>query len=130
MLQVGIGLLILQQLSGIDGVLFYSINIFERAGFSSSNVATFGLGVIQVVATGVTTWASSLKILTYIADSIMAILSLVGLVALVISFSLGVGAIPWVIMSEILLVNIKGLAGSVATLSNWLVSWATAMTAN
>lgn len=31
-LQVGIGLLILQQLSGINGVLFYSSTIFEDAG--------------------------------------------------------------------------------------------------
>ncbi|MBA0788825.1 hypothetical protein Gotri_025351, partial [Gossypium trilobum] len=110
-LTVGIGLLVLQQLSGINAVLFYSSNIFERAGnynnvslmfntspskriyirkfktlnfpFSSeycshsikafvlhlyvtlpfrcpgvksSNVATFGLGLIQVIASGVTTW--------------------------------------------------------------------------
>ncbi|MBA0560773.1 hypothetical protein Golob_017651 [Gossypium lobatum] len=61
---------------------------------------------------------------------IMGILSLVGLVAFVIAFSLGIGAIPWIIMSEILPVNIKGLAGSVATLANWLTSWVITMTAN
>ena len=31
-LQVGIGLLVLQQLGGINGVLFYSSTIFESAG--------------------------------------------------------------------------------------------------
>ncbi|XP_022775316.1 sugar transporter ERD6-like 6 [Durio zibethinus] len=166
-LMVGIGLLMLQQLSGINGVLFYSSNIFERAGknnislmVSSSNVATFGLGAIQVIATGVTTWLvdkAGRRLLLMVSSSgmtlslllvavafylegivskdsdlysIMGILSLVGLVAFVISFSLGVGAIPWVIMSEILPVNIKGLAGSVATLANWLTSWAITMTAN
>nr|XP_023886669.1 sugar transporter ERD6-like 4 [Quercus suber] len=156
-LTIGIGLLVLQQLSGINGVFFYSSNIFESAGLSSSNVATLGLGVIQVLATGITTWlvdkagrkllliisstGMTLSLLLvavafYLEDivsedsSIFGILSLVGLVALVISFSLGVGAIPWLIMSEILPVNIKGLAGSIATLANWLKSWAITMTAN
>ncbi|PIA52685.1 hypothetical protein AQUCO_01000507v1 [Aquilegia coerulea] len=55
-LMVGIGLLVLQQLSGINGILFYSSNIFKAAGISSSNAATLGLGIIQVIATGVTTW--------------------------------------------------------------------------
>uniref|UniRef100_A0A2N9EC79 Major facilitator superfamily (MFS) profile domain-containing protein n=1 Tax=Fagus sylvatica TaxID=28930 RepID=A0A2N9EC79_FAGSY len=184
---IGIGLLVLQQLSGL----------------SSSNVATFGLGAIQVIATGVTTWLvdkAGRRLLLIVSSSgmtlslllvaiafylegtvsednhlysIFGILSLVGLVALVISFSLGVGAIPWIIMSEllnfslvlvmitsnrllstsnscsagcrvynlqlvpgmvlqleILPVNIKGLAGSIATLANWMTSWVITMTAN
>ncbi|CAA6673233.1 unnamed protein product [Spirodela intermedia] len=152
-LTIGIGLLILQQLSGINGILFYASNIFQAAGLSSSNVAT-------VVATGVTTWLldkAGRRLLLIISTSaitlsllvvavafylkgvvsedsrfylILSVLSLVGLVAFVISFSLGLGAIPWIIMSEILPVNIKGLAGSVATLANWLTSWVITMTAN
>ncbi|XP_030523880.1 sugar transporter ERD6-like 6 isoform X2 [Rhodamnia argentea] len=159
-LMVGIGLLVLQQLSGINGVLFYSTTIFESAGISSSNVASVGVGVIQVLATGVTTWlldkagrrllliisssAMTLSLLFvavafYIESSasedsklysIMGILALVGLVAFVVSFSLGVGAIPWLIMSEILPLNIKGLAGSVAVLANWITSGVITMTAN
>ncbi|KAF9618844.1 hypothetical protein IFM89_002712 [Coptis chinensis] len=43
---------------------------------------------------------------------VMGILSLVGLVSFVVFFSLGIGASPWVIMSEILPINIKGLAGT------------------
>ncbi|KAF2290732.1 hypothetical protein GH714_015227 [Hevea brasiliensis] len=129
-LMVGIGLLVLQQLSGINGVLFYSSNIFESAGLTSSNLATVGVGIIQVLATGVTTWLvdkAGRRILLIISTSgmtfslllvavafylegtvsqdshlysIMGILSLVGLVAMVIFFSLGLGAIPWLIMSE------------------------------
>ncbi|KAK8693079.1 hypothetical protein V6N13_070676 [Hibiscus sabdariffa] len=159
-IKIGIGLLVLQQLSGINAVLFYSSNIFERAGVSSSNAATFGLGLIQVIASGVTTWLvdkAGRRILLIISSSgmtlslllvasafyaeefiaqgsiihdIMGIVSLVGLVAFSITFSLGVGAIPWVIMSEILPVNIKSLAGSVATLANWMTAWAVTITAN
>ncbi|KAK6140546.1 hypothetical protein DH2020_025723 [Rehmannia glutinosa] len=39
------------------------------------------------------------------------------------SFSLGLGGIPWVIMSEIFPINVKGLAGSMVTVVNWLGSW-------
>ncbi|OWM74585.1 sugar transporter ERD6-like 6 [Punica granatum] len=159
-LMLGIGLLLLQQLSGINGVLFYSTTIFESAGVSSSNFATFCLGAIQVIATGVNLWlmdrvgrrlllivSSSamtvslavVAIAFYIEGSVsadsnlyadMGILSLIGVVAFVISFSLGMGAIPWLIMAEILPVSIKGLAGSVAVLTNWLTSFAITMSAN
>ncbi|KAJ3704312.1 hypothetical protein LUZ61_008017 [Rhynchospora tenuis] len=159
-LTLGIGLLVLQQLSGINAVLFYASSIFKTAGLTNSDLATCGLGAIQVVATGITTWlldkagrrilliistaGMSLSLLlvavaffmegSYSESSnlyhILSILSLVGLVAFVISFSLGLGAIPWIIMSEILPVNIKSLAGSVATLANWLTSFAITMTAN
>ncbi|CAI0392265.1 unnamed protein product [Linum tenue] len=159
-LMVGIGLLVLQQLSGINGILFYSTNIFKSAGVSSSNLATVGVGAIQVVATAITTWLMDkagrrllliistvgitlslllVSVAFFVESSVspdsslygtMGILSLVGLVAVVIFFSFGLGAIPWIIMSEILPVNIKGLAGSVATLANWLASWMVTMTAN
>ncbi|XP_042392442.1 sugar transporter ERD6-like 4 [Zingiber officinale] len=159
-LMIGIGLLVLQQISGINGILFYASNIFKAAGITNSDLATCGLGAIQVVATGVTTWLTDRagrRILLIISTAgmtlslllvsvvfflegvfsqesypyhVMSILSLVGLVAFVISFSLGLGAIPWIIMSEILPVNIKSLAGSVATLANWLTSFAVTMTAN
>ncbi|KAM7263293.1 hypothetical protein ACFE04_000976 [Oxalis oulophora] len=159
-LMVGIGLLILQQLCGINAILFYSSTIFESAGISSSKVATLGLGVVQVLATGVTTWLVDkagrrlLLIISAVGTTICMLLvaiafylesigsvdsqmysiagtmSLAGLVAMMICFSLGLGAIPWIIMSEILPVNIKSLAGSIATLANWLTSWGITMTAN
>ncbi|BAF18330.1 sugar transporter ERD6-like 4 [Oryza sativa Japonica Group] len=159
-LMIGIGLLVLQQLSGVNGILFYAASIFKAAGLTNSNLATFGLGVVQVVATGVTTWLTDkagrrllliisttgmtitlvvVSVSFFVKDnitngshlySVMSMLSLVGLVAFVISFSLGLGAIPWIIMSEILPVNIKSLAGSVATLANWLTAWLITMTAS
>ncbi|XP_021667495.1 sugar transporter ERD6-like 6 isoform X3 [Hevea brasiliensis] len=159
-LMIGIGLLVLQQLSGINGVLFYSSTIFETAGINNSNAATFGLGAIQVIATGVTTWlvdkagrrlllivsstgmalslllvAVSFFVRDFVSDetslyNILGILSVVGVVGMVVAFSLGMGPIPWIIMSEILPINIKGLAGSVATLANWFMSFVVTMTAN
>ncbi|EXB91938.1 Sugar transporter ERD6-like 6 [Morus notabilis] len=129
-LMIGIGLLVLQQISGINGVLFYSSTIFEAAGVKSSNAATFGLGAIQVVATAVTTWLADkagrrlllivssagmtisllvVAVAFFLKDSVssdsslysaLSIISVVGVVAMVVTFSLGIGAIPWIIMSE------------------------------
>ncbi|GAV67234.1 Sugar_tr domain-containing protein [Cephalotus follicularis] len=159
-LMVGIGLLCLQQLSGVNGVLFYSDTIFSSAGVTSTNVASCGLGAVQVIATAVSTWlmdragrrlllivSSSGMVLSllivaaaffledFVSDgstlySILSILSVVGVVAMVATFSLGMGAIPWIIMSEILPISIKGLAGSIATLSNWFCAWVVTLTAN
>ncbi|XP_073159298.1 sugar transporter ERD6-like 6 [Henckelia pumila] len=158
-LMIGIGLLVLQQLSGINGVIFYSSNIFESAGITSSNAATVGVGIIQVIATAVATWlmdrtgrrvllivSSSGMVLSLLLVSvsfflkgivsedssfhdILGILSVVGVLLLVVTFSLGMGPIPWIIMSEILPVKVKSLAGSVATLANWLFSWIITVTA-
>ncbi|XP_023522110.1 sugar transporter ERD6-like 5 [Cucurbita pepo subsp. pepo] len=50
-------------------------------------------------------------------------LALFGVLAFSGSFSLGMGAIPWVIMSEIFPINMKGLAGSLVTLVSWVGSW-------
>ncbi|WVZ99713.1 hypothetical protein U9M48_044974 [Paspalum notatum var. saurae] len=159
-LMIGIGLLVLQQLSGVNGILFYAASIFKAAGITNSNLATFGLGIVQLIATGVTTWLTDkagrrilliisttgmtitlvvVSVSFFVKDnitagshlySVMSMLSLAGLVAFVISFSLGLGAIPWIIMSEILPVSIKSLAGSVATLANWLTAWVITMTAS
>ncbi|XP_022132580.1 sugar transporter ERD6-like 6 isoform X2 [Momordica charantia] len=130
-LMIGIGLLMLQQLSGINAVLFYSSTIFAAAGVKSSNVATFGLGAVQVIATAVTTWLvdkSGRRILLIVSTAgmtfsllivsvvfilkdltpdtstlytVLSMSSVAGVVALVVFFSLGLGAIPWVIMSEL-----------------------------
>ncbi|XP_073288033.1 sugar transporter ERD6-like 6 [Primulina huaijiensis] len=158
-LMIGIGLLILQQLTGMNGIIFYSATIFASAGISSSNAATVGVGAIQVIATGVSAWLvdrSGRRILLlvssfgmifslilatvsfYLKDlipedsalfGILGILSVIGVLLMVVFFSLGMGPIPWLMMSEILPAKIKGLGGSVATLANWFFCWVITMTA-
>ncbi|XP_066362292.1 sugar transporter ERD6-like 4 isoform X2 [Miscanthus floridulus] len=159
-LLLGIGLLVLQNLSGINGVLFYASSIFKAAGVTNSDLATCSLGAIQVLATGVTTWLLdragrrmlliistsgmtlcllAVSVIFFLKDKIsqdsnsyyiLTMISLVAIVAFVITFSFGMGAIPWLMMSEILPVSIKSFGGSIATLANWLTSFAITMTTN
>ena len=59
MLVVGIGLAIIQQITGINTVIYYAPTIFEFAGFSSAKIAilaTAGVGVVNVVMTIVAIW--------------------------------------------------------------------------
>ncbi|KAI5392941.1 hypothetical protein KIW84_060192 [Lathyrus oleraceus] len=79
-LMIGIGLLVLQQLSGINAVLFYSSTIFQNAGINSSDVATFGVGAVQVLATILTLWLadkSGRRLLLIVSSSAMALSLLV-----------------------------------------------------
>uniref|UniRef100_J3M9U4 Major facilitator superfamily (MFS) profile domain-containing protein n=1 Tax=Oryza brachyantha TaxID=4533 RepID=J3M9U4_ORYBR len=138
-IKLGIGLLVLQQLSGINGILFYAGSIFKAAGLTNSDMATCALGAIQISSIGMTLSLLAVAVVFFLKDSVsqdshmyynLSMISLVALVAYVVAFSFGMGAIPWIIMSEILPVSIKSLAGSFATLANWLTSFAITMTAN
>ena len=99
--------MILQQFGGINGIIFYANSIFISAGFSES-IGT----VAMVVVKDIHKW-----------KELSPILALVGVLVYVGSYSIGMGAIPWVIMSEIFPINVKGSAGSFVAFVNWLCSW-------
>ncbi|XP_024525314.1 sugar transporter ERD6-like 4 isoform X1 [Selaginella moellendorffii] len=159
-LTITIGLLLLQQISGINAILFYSSAIFHSAGFSSSNLASLSLALLQVVMTGVAAVLmdrAGRRLLLMVSGAGMAVscflvgfafylqqhmdatshfapfvgnLALISLLVYITSFALGMGPIPWIIMSEVLPSHIKGLGGSVATLVNWTFSWLVTMSFN
>ncbi|KAJ9682116.1 hypothetical protein PVL29_018149 [Vitis rotundifolia] len=58
------------------------------------------------------------------------IVVLIGLLTYLETYSMGMAGIPWLIMAEIYPINIKGVAGSVVTLSNWFFSWVVTYTFN
>ncbi|KAG2693574.1 hypothetical protein I3760_08G102700 [Carya illinoinensis] len=152
---IGVGLMVCQQFGGINGICFYTGEIFETAGFSSS-IGTITYACLQVVVTGLgaafidragrkpllLVSASGLVlgcILTAIAFYMKAhelalqavpILAVTGILLYIGSFSIGMGAVPWVVMSEIFPINIKGRGGSLATLVNWFGAWLCSYTFN
>lgn len=147
-LTVGVGLMVLQQFGGVNGIAYYASAIFESAGFSS-RIGTIAMVVVQVPMTllGVllmdrsgrrpllvisaagTCLGCFLVGLSFLLQDLQVSkdftpgLALFGVLVFAGSFSLGMGGIPWVIMSEIFPVNMKGLAGSLVTVVNWLGSW-------
>ncbi|KAK7337828.1 hypothetical protein VNO77_18415 [Canavalia gladiata] len=147
-LTVGVGLMILQQLGGVNGIAFYASSIFITAGFSGS-IGTIAMVAVQIPMTvlGVLLMDKSgrrplllisasgtclgcfLAALSFFLQDLhkwkefSPFLALVGVLVYTGSFSLGMGGIPWVIMSEIFPINVKGSAGSLVTLVNWFCSW-------
>lgn len=152
---IGIGLMLIQQLGGINGISFYVSHIFESAGVPS-NAGTIIYACLQVPVTAIGAFLmdrAGRRLLLFISGSGLAVgsvlvgtsflmqahelslewvptLTLFGVLTYIASFSIGMGAIPWVIMSEILPINIKGTAGSLITLVNWFGSWVVSLSFN
>ena len=142
--------MICQQLSGINVVMFYSVTIFSTAIPDVAYTATVLIGVVQVIATLVACLLmdrAGRKRLLIIAGSVMAItLFIFGLyykmsasgnlpkvlnvwlpvgclTCFIIGFSLGWGPIPMLIMSEIFPARGRGTAGAIAIFFNWMTAF-------
>lgn len=144
-LGISMGLMFAQQFSGINAVMFYSVSIFKAAGSSiDSNLCTIILGIVNILATIFSnTFIDRLgrKILLYISSIGMIIslgvfgayfylkdvetieapgsIPLIALMLYVVSFSVGFGPIPWLMMGEIFPSRIRGPAASLSTAFNW-----------
>ncbi|KAB5529351.1 hypothetical protein DKX38_019432 [Salix brachista] len=145
---VGTGLMALQQFGGVNGIAFYASSIFISAGFSGRigmiamvavQIPMTALGVVLMdisgrrpllmVSAAGTCLGCFLAALSFLLQDLNKMvaatpfLALFGVLIYTGSFSLGMGGIPWVIMSEVFPINMKGSAGSLVTLVSWLGSW-------
>ncbi|XP_019094170.1 PREDICTED: sugar transporter ERD6-like 5 isoform X2 [Camelina sativa] len=131
---VGVGLMVLQQFGGVNGIAFYASSIFESAGFSSK-IGMIAMVVVQISATGTCIGcfliglSFSLQVVSLFSGE-TSYIALTGVLMYTGSFSLGMGGIPWVIMSEIFPIDIKGPAGSLVTVVSWIGSWIISFTFN
>ncbi len=141
-------LFILQNLSGIDGILYYAPRIFHDLGFSESKsalVATFGLGLANFLATLIGVMAidrlgrrplligGSLIMTIGLAAVVAAALyewpwlGLSGLCLYIVAFAVSLGPLPYVLMSELFPLAIReqgmALASAVCWLFNALIAW-------
>ncbi|CAN4111202.1 unnamed protein product [Withania somnifera] len=144
---VGVGLMVLQQFGGVNAIAYYASSIFESAGFSG-RIGSIAMVVVQIpmqvlgvvlmdksgrrpllmVSAAGTCLGCFLLGSSFLLQDLQLwksspFLALVGILLFTGSFSLGMGGIPWVIMSEVFPINVKGLAGSLVTVINWFGSW-------
>src|SRR5215813_6906685 len=142
-LVVGVGLAILQQVTGINTVIYYAPTIVEFTGVNSSAgsiLAAVGVGVINVAMTvvalrlldnlgrrplltiGVSGMIASLFALGLAfefdgtAASVIAIASLMLYVA---SFAISLGPIFWLLNAEIYPLAVRSQAAGIGTMANW-----------
>ncbi|EAZ27016.1 hypothetical protein OsJ_10945 [Oryza sativa Japonica Group] len=146
---VGVGLMIFQQLGGINGVGFYASSIFTSAGFSGK-LGTILIGIIQIPITlfgAILMDKSGRRVLlmvsasgTFLGCFLTGIsfylkaqglfsewvpeLALTGILVYIGAYSIGMGPVPWVVMSEIFSIDMKAIGGSLVTLVSWLGSFA------
>jgi len=148
--------MVCQQFGGINGISFYVSETFVSAGLSSGKIGTIAYALIQVPITIVgailmdksgrrpllmvsasgtflgcflTTISFFLKD-QHILPGLIPLLAVSGVLIYIASFSIGMGAVPWVIMSEIFPLHVKGAAGSLVVLVNWLGAWIVSYTFN
>ena len=142
-LVVSIGLFLLQQLSGINAVIYYAPTVFQEASFDSHAtqiMATIGIGVVNVGMTvvgmmlidrigrrkllliGFAGTALSLGMIAIGAATqaqSLDVLAVAGLVLYIAAFAASIGPLPWVMMSELFPQHVRGLGMSVTSLANW-----------
>lgn len=150
---VGVGLAVLQQVTGINTVIYYAPTILESTGFgnSASIIATVGIGIVNVLLTvvavllvdrvgrrplllvglgGMTISLAGLSV-AFTLPGLSGVIGYVALACLMLYvsfFAIGLGPVFWLLISEIYPLRIRGSAESVATVFNWAANLGVALT--
>ncbi|UYV66331.1 SLC2A4 [Cordylochernes scorpioides] len=145
---IAVMMMLSQQLSGINAVIYFSTEIFQSAGLSSQTAlyATLATGSINVAMTFVSlvlverlgrrtlhlTGLGGMMALTVglafclaLSDSViwLSYLSIICVIGFVVMFATGPGSIPWFLVTELFGQGARPLATSIAVTVNWCANF-------
>lgn len=136
---VGIGTTFFQQASGINAVLYFAPRLFAgAAGVNGQMAATIGIGLINLLATLVATilvdrtgrrslllWGTAVMDVLLVATALgfwagasVGVLALL-LCGFVAAYAIGLGAVPWILLSELYPLALRERAIGLAVLTLW-----------
>lgn len=142
---LGAALGFIQQVTGINTIIYYAPTIFQLAGFqseSSSILATVGIGVVNVMATVfaiyyldklgrrplllaglvgmfVSLLGLSVAFQQHAHSAVLPWIAMACTFLYIICFAFSLGAILWLVVSEIFPLEVRGAAMGVAVFSCW-----------
>jgi sugar porter (SP) family MFS transporter len=151
---IGIGLAVLQQVTGINTILYYAPTILTMTGYQGATgaiLSTMGIGAVFVIFTiislplidvlgrrilliaGLIGMACGLLVMAYSfhavqSSSVIHWLTLGGMLVYIASFAFSLGPIMWLMIAEIYPLKVRGLGASLATCCNWLSNLIVAFT--
>lgn len=142
---LGVMLGFLQQVTGINAIIYYAPTVFQLAGFqniSTSILATIGIGVVNVLATifaiyyldkigrrplllagliGMCVSLIGLSLAFYSSTQVDVLrwAAIVFIFSYIICFAFSLGAMLWLLISEIFPLEVRGAAMGVSVFSCW-----------
>ena len=152
---IAVGIMFVQQFTGINTIIYYSPKIFLMSGFADAKAAVWAsvsVGVVNVAFT-----ILSLFMIDRLGRRKLYFIGLTGLVVALVAmgtsfalqsslgeyikwvtvalvwvyiafFAISLGPLGWLIISEVFPLSVRGIGSSIGALSNWLFNGVVAFT--
>ncbi len=142
-LVIGLGLAILQQLVGINTIIYYAPIVTGYSGFGQKGNSLTGallVGIVNVLATiaavslvdrvgrrkllltgtaGIFVTLAAIGVLFALGPQRFGPVILIAILLYIVSFAIGLGPVFWLMSSEVFPTRLRGTGESISTVGNW-----------